>query len=192
MRKIVLLLLVLLVSVLWLRPRRSESVGPTTIFPLSVSGKTWTTDIAFGPGFKQKPEKVSDKIVGAILRGEDTEDESVPFLDILHADPSGRFFVYFDGRNADGTTSFRFGTNPDGVMTSTLPGVITQDGFFWVSGSYALPMVGTSATIFASGKATFVKDTFNPKKIAGTLNIFTTDPGHGFTVKFKTVGKPLV
>jgi hypothetical protein len=191
MRKITLLLFVLFLTALWFRPQPSESVGQSFVFPLSLSGKTWTTDIAFGPGFKPKAEKVNDKIVGAILRGEDTEDESVPFLDLLHSDPSGRFFLYFDGRNADGTTSWRVGTNPNGVMTTTAHGVITQDGFFWLTSSYTLPLVGTTAEIFINGRAKFAKDTFNPTKIAGTLNLLSTNPGHGFTVKFKTVGKPL-
>lgn len=190
MRKIILLLLLLLVSIFWLRPRRSESVGPSFVFPVSLSGKAWTTDIAFGPGFVPRPEKVSDKIVGAILRGEDTEDESVAFLDILHSDPSGRFFLYFDGRNAVGTTSWRVGTNPNGVMTTAFQGTITQDGFFWLSSTYTLPVVGTVVDIFTQGKVKFVKGTFEPVKISGTLSLLSTSPGHGISVKFKTVGKP--
>lgn len=190
MRKVLVLLFLLLLSVFWLRPRRSESVGPSFVFPVSLSGKSWTTDIAFGPGFVPRPEKVNDKIVGAILRGENTVDESVPFLDILHSDPSGRFFVYFDGRNADGTTSWRVGTNPNGVMTTSFQGTITQDGFFWLASTYTLPMVGTVANLFAQGKVKFAKGTFEPVKISGTLSFLSPAPGHGISLKFKTVGKP--
>src|SRR6185295_13261086 len=107
--------------------------------------KDWQTDIALGPGFKPIPGKITDKTVGAILRGENTSDYSVQFLDILHADPSGRLFLYFDGRNADGSTSWRVATNPNGVGTTTLNGVMTQDGLFWLSGQYTLPVLGTMA-----------------------------------------------
>jgi len=192
MRKIlVVVVLVLFVSVLWMQPRRSEGVGPSFIFPLSVSGTIRETDLAFGPGTKITAFKVNDKNLGAILRGENTEDASVPFLDILHSDPSGRFFVYFDGRNADGSTTWRFATNPNGVMTTTGHGAITQDGFFWLAGTYDLPMLGPLADAFAQGRVKFAKGTFEPVKISGTLNFVSAAAGHSFTVKFKTVGKPL-
>jgi hypothetical protein len=133
---------------------------------------------------------VSDKIVGAILRGENTADPSVEFLDILHSDPSGRFFVYFDGRNADGSTSWRVATNPNGVMATTLHGTITQDGVFWLAGTYDLPVLGPLADAFVNGKVKFAKGTFEPVKIGGTMNFASAAIGYGFTLKFKTVGKP--
>jgi len=192
MRKAIFVAFLVGLSVLWLRPRRSESVATSFVFPLSLSGKVWTTNLGFGPGIKVRPGPVNDKIMGAILRGENTDDFSKDFLDIMHADPSGRFFVYFDGRNLDGSTTWRVATNPNGVMTTSLTGTITQDGFFWLTGTYTLPMVGDVATAFVNGRVTFAKNTFNPTKIAGVINFETASFGQAFTLKFKTVAKPTV
>ncbi len=186
MRKVLFPVLVLLLVVTWLRPPRSEGVVPSFVFPISVSGKAFTTNLSF----PFKPGKVNDKILGAILRGENTDDESVPFLDILHSDPSGRFFVYFDGRNADGTTSWRVATNPNGVMVTTINGAMTQDGVFWLAGTYAVPVMGTVADAFVNGQVKFAKGTFTPVKITGTLNFVSNVIFQSFTLKFKTVGKP--
>jgi hypothetical protein len=192
MRKLVVLVLVLLLSVFWLRPRRSESVGPSFVFPLSISGKVWATNVGLVT-FVPRPAKVSDKILGVILRREDTSDFSAEFIDFLDADPAGRFFLYFDGRGADGSTTWRVGTNPNGVMTTTLNGAITQDGFCWLVGTYDVPVMGSIANAFVNGKVTFAKGTFNPVKISGTLNFVTNAAiGEAFTVKFKTVGKPTI
>ncbi len=192
MRKVVVPVLVIVLCLLCPRPRRSEGVGSSFVFPLSVSGKIWVTDIAFGPGFKIKPSKINDKAVGAILRGENTDDVSIPFLDLLHSDPSGRFFIYFDGRNLDGSVNCRFATNPNGIMTTAGHGAMTQDGVFWLAGTYQLPVLGTLADAFATGKMKFAKGTFSPVKISGTLSFTSVDVGYSFTVKFKTVGKPLL
>src|SRR3982751_5739083 len=101
MRKFLVVLVVVALGALWFRTPPVGSVGQTFVFPLSVSGKAIQTDIAFGPGFKPRPGKVNDKILGAILRGENTSDYSVPFIDVLGSDGTGRFYLHFDGRGAD-------------------------------------------------------------------------------------------
>jgi len=191
MRKLLVPLFVVLLYSAWLRPAPVQSGGGTAVFPLSISGKALQTDIAFGPGFKPKPGKVNDKILAAILRGENTSDFSVDFLDILNHDGSGRFYLYFDGRGVDGSTTMRVGTNPNGTQTTALQGAISQDGQFWIAGKYNLPMIGPLADAFAVGKVKFEKGTFNPTKISGVLHFVSATIGEGFTVKFKTVGSPL-
>ena len=190
MRKTLVAISLVLVVFVWLRPHRAESVGPSFVFPLSLSGAARQTDLGFGPGTKITPAKIDDKVMAALLRGEEPGAFPVPFLDVAHADPSGRFFVYFDGRNPDGSTSWRFATNSTGTMATTLQGSITQDGFFWLAGTYDLPTVG-SASVFMQGQVKFAKGTFNPTKISGICNFVSAALGEGFTVKFKTVGKPL-
>jgi len=191
MRRLLVPLFVLAVYSIWLRPSPVQSVGASTVFPLSLSGKAVQTDIAFGPGFKPKPGKVDDKIIAAILRGENTSDYSVSFLDILNHDGSGRFYLYFDGRGVDGSVTMRVGTNPNGTMTTALTGAVTQDGQFWIAGKYDLPMIGPLADAFATGKVKFAKGTFEPLKITGTLHFVSNAIGEGFTVKFKTL-KPAI
>ena len=191
MRKLLVVLVVVALGALWFRTPKVGSVGQSFVFPVSVSGKVTQTDIAFGPGFKPKAQKVNDKILGAILRGENTSDYSVPFLDILNHDGTGRFYLHFDGRGADGSTSMRVATSPNAMLATTLSGAITQDGVFWVAGKYDLPMIGTLADAFITGKVKFAKDTFNPVKITGTVQFVSAAIGEGFTLKFKTVGGPL-
>ena len=195
MRKLVVVLLVLLAGVSWLRPRRSESVV-SLVYPLSVSGKAWETDIDFGPGFKVKAGKVNDKTVGDVLRGIPVPPSTVLDFatDFLNLDQGGRFYLYFDGRNADGTTTWRVATNPNGVLTTTLNGVMTQDGIAFLSASYSPPLMGPIGSCFVNAKVKFAKGTFNPQKISGTCScLLSSSPviGEGFTVKFKTVGGPL-
>jgi hypothetical protein len=192
MRKLLLVLSVVVLGTIWFRTARVDSAGPTFVFPLSISGKAVQTDIALGPGFKPKPGKVNDTILAAILRGENTSDYSVQFLDLLGHDGSGRFYLYFDGRGADGSVSMRVATNPNGSMATSLQGAVTQDGTFWIAGKYDLPVLGPLADAFVTGKVKFAKGTFNPTKISGTLHFVSNAIGEGFTVKFKTVGGPLV
>jgi hypothetical protein len=191
MRKLLVVLVVVALGALWFRTPQVGSVGQTFVFPLSVSGKATQTDIAFGPGFKPRPGKVNDKILAAILRGENTSDYSVPFIDVLGSDGTGRFYLLFDGRGADGSVNMRVATSPNSPLAATLTGAITQDGVFWIAGKYNLPMVGPLADAFATGKVKFAKGTFNPVKITGTLNFVSAAIGEGFTVKFKTVGGAL-
>lgn len=186
MRKLLVPLLVVIACTVWLRPHRVEGVGQSVVFPLSLSGKVVQTDIALGPGFKPKAHKVNDKILGAILRGDDTTDYSVQFLDILHSDGTGRFYVYFDGRGADGSLILRVGTNPSGTMTTSLQGAVTQDGVFAVAGKYELPMLGPLADVFVTGKMKFAKGTFDPVKISGTVQFVSAAIGEIFALKFKT------
>ncbi len=189
MRKIALVLLAVITVATWswYTPRPAESGGQTVVFPLSVSGKAVQTDIAFGPGFKPTRGKVTDKILGAILRGENTSDYSVDFLDLLNSDGSGRFYLYFDGRGADGSITMRVATNSNGTMATTLEGAITQDGVFWIAGKYSVPIIGTIADAFATGKVKFAKGTFIPLKISGTVHFVSNAIGEGFTLKFKTL-----
>lgn len=191
MRKLLVPVLIALVYSVWLRPAPVQSVGASTVFPLSIAGKAVQTDIALGPGFKPTPGKVNDKVIGAILRGENTSDYSVDFLDILNHDGAGRFYLYFDGRGADGSVTMRVGTNPNGTLTTALTGAVTQDGLFWIAGKYDLPMIGPLADAFATGKVKFAKGTFEPVKITGTLHFVSNAIGEGFTVKFKTL-KPAI
>jgi hypothetical protein len=175
-------------SWLWLRPGRVEGGNGTLVFPLSVRGVALQTDIDAGPGFKPNPGKINDKTVGAVLRGE-LPDFAADFLDL---DPDGRFYLYFDGRQSDGSTSWRIATNPDGKSTTTFTGAMTQDGFFWLSGEYVLPtLMGEVGDVFLFGKATFAKDTFTPTKIGGTCVFVSSAIGEAFTVKFKTAGGPI-
>ncbi len=182
--------LVLVCGWLSLPTRQAESGGGSFVFPLSVSGKAVQTDIAFGPGFKPTRGKVSDKILAAILRGENTSDFSVDFLDILNHDGSGRFYLFFDGRGPDGSITMRVATNPNGTLATALTGAVTQDGQFWIAGDYDLPMIGPLADVFATGKVKFAKGTFDPVKISGVVHFVSNAIGEGFTLKFKTL-KPL-
>lgn len=191
MRRLVVPLLIVLIYSVWLRPAPVQSGGGTSIFPLSINGKAIQTDIALGPGFKPIPGKVNDKIIAAILRGENTSDYSVSFLDVLNHDGSGRFYLFFDGRQNDGSVTMRVATNPSGTLAASLTGAVTQDGTFWIAGKYDLPMVGPLADAFATGKVKFAKGTFEPVKITGTLHFVSNAIGEGFTVKFKTL-KPAV
>ncbi|MCC6764763.1 MAG: hypothetical protein IT293_08880 [Deltaproteobacteria bacterium] len=191
MRKLLTALLLVLSYSIWFRPEPAQSVGPSFVFPLSIKGKAVQTDIAVGPGFKPARGKVNDKILAAILRGENATDYSVQFLDVLGHDGSGRFYLFFDGRGMDGSLTLRVATNPNGNLAASLTGAITQDGEFWVAGKYDLPLIGPLADVFAQGKVKFVKGTFNPAKISGVLHFVSNAIGEGFTVKFKTVGGPL-
>lgn len=191
MRKLVSggVVLAFLVAAFWLRPDPAVSVGASFVFPLSVKGTSRQTDLAFGPGTKITPDKINDKVLAAILRGENTTAYSAQFLDVSNSDPSGRFFLYFDGRNADGSTSWRFATNPNGTNATTVHGAMTQDGFFWLSGQYTLPVLGTMADMFFEGRVKFAKGTFDPVKITGTFHLVSVAAGEGVTVKFKTLGQ---
>ena len=120
MRKLAVLVLIVLAYSVWLRPARVQSGGNTAVFPLSISGKAIQTDIALGPGFKPIPGKVNDKIIAAILRGENTSDYSVAFLDVLNHDGSGRFYLLFDGRQDDGSVTMRVATNQNGTLAASL------------------------------------------------------------------------
>lgn len=191
MRKLLVLVLIAFTYSVWLRPAPVQGVGVTSVFPLSVSGKAVQTDIIANPGFTPIRGKVNDKVIAAILRGENTSDYSVSFLDVLNHDGSGRFYLLFDGRQNNGSVTMRVATNPAGTLAASLTGAITQDGTFWVAGKYDLPMIGPLADAFATGKVKFAKGTFEPVKITGTLHFVSNAIGEGFTVKFKTL-KPSV
>jgi hypothetical protein len=189
-KRSILVLAVMLLGAFWLHPRTAEPIV-SLVYPLSIKGKVWQTDIAFGPGFKVGPGKVNDKILAAVLRQE-LPDFAADFLNL---DPGGHFFLFFDGRGADGRTTWRVATNDAGTLATTLTGIMTQDGIFFLSGSYSPPGLGAIGSCFLTGKAKFAKGTFNPTKISGTCSCLLSSAGiigEGFTVKFKTAGGPLI
>lgn len=195
MRKLVVILLALLAGTFGLKPRQSEGIV-SLVFPLSISGKAWQTDLAVPPGFKVKAGKVNDKILATVLQGLPLPGKT--FLDFatdfLNLDQGGKFYLYFDGREADGRTTWRVATNPNGLLTTTLQGVMTPDGIAFLSGTYQPPLLGPIGSCFVVAKTKFAKGTFNPEKISGTCHcLLSSSPviGEGFSVKFKTVGGPL-
>lgn len=187
MRKLAPLVVVLGLMAVWPQPRPVMSGGATTIFPLSIKGKTYQPAANFGG--KSPSGKLNDKVIAATLQGS-LPDFAATYLDL---DPSGRFFVYFDGRNANGTGVFRVATNSTGANTTTMNASITPDGLFWAVGKYTMPVIGGEADINMTGKITFVKGTFTPKKIKGVFNFMFLGSGFNetFTMKFKTL-PPLV
>ena len=130
MRKLLVPALIALTYSVWLRPAPVQSGGANVIFPLSISGKAIQTDIIAPAGFKPIAGKVNDKVIAAILRGENTSDYSVPFLDVMNHDGSGRFYLFFDGRQSDGSVTMRVATNQNGTLAASLTGAVTQDGIF--------------------------------------------------------------
>lgn len=186
MRKLAPLVVVLGLMAVWPQPHPVLSGGATTIFPLSIKGKTYQPAVSFGG--KAPSGKLNDKVIAATLQGT-LADFASTFLDL---DPSGRFFVYFDGRNANGTGVFRVATHANGVDTTSMNASITPEGLFWAVGKYTMPVVGQDADIFMTGKITFVKGTFTPKKITGVFNFMFIGTGMAptnetFTMKFKTL-----
>ncbi len=191
MRRCLVLLTVLAVGLwFWPTPRHAEGTGQTFVFQLSIKGKTNQTDIAFPPGSKDIVGKVNDKILASVLRGEILPGHSaVDFAtDFLDLDPGGKFYLLYDGRD-----SWRVATNPQGTgIVTTLNGQTSVQGLFWMAGGVSFPMVGPIANTFAVGKLKFAKGTFNPTKISGVVHFVSKDIGECFTLKFKTVGPPLI
>jgi hypothetical protein len=187
MRKLVPLVLLLVVAAVWFRPEPVVSgSAAVAIFPLSIKGKTYQPAVTFGgPGAKSPIGKLNDKVIAQVLQGT-LPDFAADYLDL---DPSGRFFVYFDGRGSNGIGTFRVATNPNGIDTTTMDASITNDGFFWAVGKYTMPVIGGQADINMTGKMTFVKGTYTPKKITGVFNFRFVGGffNETFTMKFKTL-----
>jgi len=173
----------------WFAPRPAQSVGTTFVFELSVKGKTNQTDIFLPPGSHDVTGKVNDKILASVLRGEILPGHTVLDFatDYLHLDPGGKFYLLYDGRD-----SWRVATNPTGIGATTLNGQTSVQGNFWLAGKVGFPIVGPNADAFVVGKLKFAKGTFNPVKISGLAHFVSKDIGECFTLKFKTVGPPLV
>lgn len=187
MRKLIALALLLAVAALWSRPEPVVSAANTVVFPLSIKGKTYQPDVFLGPGVKGPVGKLSDKVIAQVLQGT-LADFAAQFMDL---DPSGRFFLYFDGRGSDGVTPFRIATNANGSDTTDMEGLVTSDGFMWAVGAYTLPMMGEDCPINMTGKISWEKGTFTPKKVTGVFNLLCFGIGETFTIKFKTL-KPVV
>ncbi len=186
MRKasLALLALVAVASWLWYAPRRAESGGNAVVFQLSIKGKTNQTDIAFPPGSKDIVGKVNDKILAAVLQGT-LPDFAAQYLQL---DGGGKFYLLYDGRD-----TWRVATNATGSgVFTTLNGQTSVQGNFWLAGKVGFPVVGPNADAFAVGKLKFAKGTFTPTKISGVVHFVSKDIGECFTLKFKTVGGPLI
>jgi hypothetical protein len=172
----------------WHKPHYAQG-GGTFVFPLSIKGTTNQTDVFLPPGSVDVIGKVNDKIIAAVLRGEPIPGHSDPDFatQYVHTDQGGKFYLFFDGRD-----TWRVATNPQGTGATTLTGQTSNKGAFWMTGGVDFPVAGPIATAFAVGKVKFVKGTFNPAKISGVVHFVSKDIGECFTLKFKTVGPPLV
>jgi hypothetical protein len=183
MRKIGIASLVVVLVALgsWGQPRRAESIT-TSIFPLSISGKSWQPGVVAPPGRCAGCGKIKDKAVTAVLQG--TLDDFAK--DYLPLDPSGKVFLYYDSR-----TDWRVATNVNGQDTVPLSGHVANDGTFWMMGDYNM---GTMGSMFAVGKVKFDKraaDPFQAKSVKGTFYFFSELIDTGLVLKFKT-GKPVL
>lgn len=180
MRKLAVVVALVLVAVLasGRQPRQAEGVG-TTLFPLAVKGTSFQPAVYGVPGKSLGSGKVNDKAIQGVLQGT-LDDFSKNYLPL---DPSGKFFLYFDG-----LTRWRVGSNTAGSNLVPLSGRVGNDGTFWMMGDYNF---GTAGTIFVVGKVKFQKGTFDPKSVSGTLYFFSELIDTGLNLKFKT-GKPLV
>jgi hypothetical protein len=176
----VLFFLTAIVAAKWLQSP-GVVAGTTFVFPLSIKGKSWQTDVILNPGVKPPIGKVNDKAIAGVLQ-ETLPDFAAQFLDL---DPDGRFFLLYDGKE-----SWRVATNTGGTLATTLTGKVANDGTFWMSGTYSAPMGGAMGSFFATGKVKFVKGTFDPKKVSGALYFVSDAMSTGLTLKFKTVGAP--
>lgn len=185
MRKTLVALVVMIAVAAWswLAPRPAQSVGNALVFQLSIKGKTNQTDIAFPPGSKDIVGKVNDKILAAVLQGV-LPDFAAQYLQL---DGGGKFYLLYDGRD-----TWRIATNPTGSgVITTLNGQTSVQGNFWMAGKPGFPIMA-DADAFAVGKLKFAKGTFNPTKISGVVHFVSKQIGECFTLKFKTVGPPLV
>lgn len=182
MRKIVLVLVALVLVFGWLSRRPEPARSSTVAFPLKLNGTSWQPQVLGVPGKKLGTGKVKDKNITAVLQGT-LPDFAADFLDL---DPSGKFFLFFDN-----LSSWRVATNDAGSNATTLQGAVSNDGVFWMFGSYDLPMMpGAMGKIFVTGKVKFQKGSFAPAKVSGTF-YFLSDPiDTGLILKFKT-DKPL-
>lgn len=163
-------------------PEPARAVPGAVVFPLKLSGESWQPQVVGVPGKKLGNGKVKDKAITAVLQGI-LPDFAADYLDL---DPSGRFFLHYDGR-----TSWRVATNANGDNATTLQGQVSNDGVAWLFGTYALPLVMGTGDVFVTAKVKFVTGTFTPKSIKGTLFFSSAAINTGLILKFKT-DKPLV
>jgi len=180
MRRIVIIVALVLITgfASGRHPRQAEGLG-TTLFPLSVKGTSFQPGVYGLPGKSLGSGKVNDKAIQGVLQGT-LDDFSKDYLPL---DPSGKFFLYFDG-----LTHWRVGSNTAGAGLVPLSGRVGNDGTFWMMGDYNF---GTAGSIFVVGKVKFQKGSFNPKSVSGTLYFFSEIIDTGLNLKFKT-GKPLI
>jgi len=149
-----------------------------SIFPLKLGGKTWATGIVEVPGKKVGVGKAKDKNITAVLTAV-LPDFAADFLQL---DPSGRFFLHYDGK-----TSWRVATNAAGDNPTTLTGQVANDGTFWMFGEYDIPMHAENGHAFVTGKVKFERGTFNPKKVSGVVYFHGEPITSGLILKFKTL-----
>lgn len=157
--------------------------GGTFIFPLSIKGKSWQTQVILNPGVKPPVGKIDDGKIAGVLQGT-LPDFAAQFLDL---DASGQFFLYYQGRE-----TWRVGTNATAENLTTLTGQVANDGVFWMTGAYTPPGAGAPiGTLFLHGTVKFVRGTFDPASIRGdALFVAGGNVGSGLELKWKTVGSP--
>lgn len=163
-------------------PAKAGIIGGGPIFELSISGKTTQTDVILNPGVKPIQGPVNDKVISKVLKGEmnDFSDQ------YLHVDGgnTGKFYLYFDNLN-----SWRVASNPNGADTTTLTGQVDNVGNFIMFGTYNFAIQGVTPPLFQCtvvGKATFIKGSYTPKSVTGTLYFSSTIAGEMATLKFKS------
>jgi hypothetical protein len=108
--------------------------------------------------------------------------------DFLDLDPSGRFFLHYDGQ-----ASWRVATNANGDDATMLHGQVSNDGIAWMFGEYTLPMAAGSGDVFLTAKVKFEKadpGVYIPKAVKGIFYFSSSDINTGLILKFKTL-KPL-
>jgi hypothetical protein len=185
MRRFVVVLVGLLVlfAVLSRGPEPARAVPGAVVFPLKLAGESWQPQVVGVPGKKLGNGKVKDAAVTAVLQGV-LPDFAADHLD---RDPSGKFFLHYDGRS-----TWRVATNANGDDASTLQGQVSNDGVAWMFGTYALPMnLGEIGNVFVTAKVKFVKGTFTPASVKGTFFFSSKAINTGLILKFKTE-KPVV
>lgn len=166
-------------------PVKAGTTGGGVVFELSISGKTTQTDVILNPGVKPIQGPVNDKVISETLRGI-LPDFAAQYL---HVDPqgTGKFYLYFDG-----LTSWRVASNPNGDNAVTLTGRVDNIGNFILFGDYNFAIQGVTPPAFqicVIGKATFVKGTYTPTKVTGTIYGQSELAGEMFTLKFKSTKK---
>lgn len=146
------------------------------VFELKMSGKSWQTGVVLNPGVKPPIGKVTNKDIAAVLK-EELPDFAADYLDL---DPGGRFYLFYDTKS-----SWRVATNSAGTNATTLHGQVANDGVFWMAGSY--DFAGAGGDVFVTGKVTFKKGTFEPKKVKGKMYFVSETITTGLNLKFQTV-----
>jgi hypothetical protein len=156
----------------------------TTIFALSLSGKNVQAQVLVNPGVKPPTGNVNDKVISAVLRGEQS-DWADQFVDVNPSN-DGKYYLFYDGKN-----DWRVGIHKDGQDAVSLHGWVDSAGAFMMFGTYNFAIQGVTPPMFdccAVGKVNFAKGTFNPLKVSGTFYMASPITGDVMTLKFKSTG----